>query len=142
MDEAHPLTAPTLRFAPDLRLTALIAGAMLIAVGLAATADDAISRAVWIGAALVLAAYAAGDVIFRPRLTADATGLRIRSPLARASLAWPEIEDVRADVRSRLGLRSVTLEVDAGETLVVFSRRALGADPEAVQELVRAMQPR
>ena len=55
--------------------------------------------------------------------------MRIRTPLTRADLAWREVEDVSADVRSRYGLRSTTLEVDAGEVLVVFSRRSLGADP-------------
>jgi hypothetical protein len=90
----------------------------------------------------VLAGYSIGDVIFWPRLVADSTGLRIRTPLARADVAWADIEDVRADVRQRYGLRVTTLEVDAGETLVVFSRRSLGADPGTVSALVRSLDPR
>ena len=62
-------------------------------------------------------------------------------PFARTDLTWPEVDRVRADVRSRLGLRSTTLEIDAGEVLVVFSRRALGADPKIVQDLVLALAP-
>jgi PH (Pleckstrin Homology) domain-containing protein len=81
-------------------------------------------------------------VVFWPRLAADHTGLRIRTPLARADLSWSDVESVTADTRSRYGLRSSTLEVDAGSTLVVFSRRALGADPETVQDVVRALDPR
>jgi hypothetical protein len=49
---------------------------------------------------------------------------------------------VRADTRQRLGLRSVTLEIDAGDELHVFSKRALGAEPDAVAGLIRAMDPR
>ena len=78
----------------------------------------------------------AGDLVFSPRLEADADGLTIRSPSTRARLAWHEIETVRADVRRRRGLRSTTLEVDAGAVLVVFSRRALGEDPERAAELI------
>ena len=42
---------------------------------------------------------------------------------------------MHADIRARLGLRSTTLEIDAGATLVVLSRRALGADPEAAAQV-------
>ena len=45
-------------------------------------------------------------------------------------------------MRTRFGLRSTALEIDAGDTLVVLSRRALGADPETVRDLVRAFAPR
>jgi hypothetical protein len=130
------------RFGPDLRLSAVV---FLLAVGalvLVLSTDDAGGRLLWGVAALVLAGYAVGDVVFWPRLAVDAHGLRIRTPLARADLAWDDVEEVRADVRTRYGLRTSTLEVDAGSTLVVFSRRALGADPGTVQSLVRAMDPR
>ena len=57
-------------------------------------------------------------------------------------MAGGPITGTARDTRSRYGLRSSTLEVDAGETLVVFSRRALGADPTTVQDIVRAFDPR
>ncbi len=89
----------------------------------------------------MLLGYVAGDLIWSPRLAADQAGLRIRTPFTRADLAWATVEDVRADVRSRYGLRSTTLEVDAGEVFVVFSRRSLGVDPETAAALMATMRP-
>lgn len=143
MDEtAAELTPPVARFRPYPWLTALAAAATLVAVGLAWEAHDAPSRLMFAVAAVVVAAYAIGDVVFSPRLTADRTGIRVRSPMTRADLRWDEIEAVRADTRDRLGLRSTTLEIDTGETVIVFSKRSLGADPEFVARKVRAFAPR
>jgi hypothetical protein len=36
----------------------------------------------------------------------------------------------------------VTLEIDAGEQLIVLSRRALGAAPDAAAALIRSFDPR
>ncbi len=141
-DGLSPQRTPTLRFGPDRRLTGLAGAAAVVAVLLVITSSDGPSRLIFAIAALILAGYAIGDLVFWPRLCADAAGLHIRTPQARADLAWADVDDVRADVRSRHGLRSTTLEVDAGELLVVFSRRALGADPETVQDQVRAFDPR
>ncbi|MGI8761895.1 MAG: PH domain-containing protein [Jatrophihabitantaceae bacterium] len=130
------------RFGPDRRLTALSAAFALAAVAVVLVSTDVGARILFSGAALVLAGYAVTDLVFWPRLAADARGLTIRSPLERVRLSWADVEDVRADVRERLGLRSVTLEVDAGAILVVFSRRALGADPADVARAVLAADPR
>jgi len=129
------------RFVPDGRYTALAAGGLLVAIGLALLAGAAPGRLLAALTAAVLAAYVATDLLFRPRVLATADGIVINSPLLRTSLAWPEIEDVRADVRQRLGLRSSTLEIDAGATLAVLSRRAIGADPEAAAALIAAFRP-
>ncbi len=130
------------RFGPDLRLSAVVFLIAVGALGLAVVTDDAGGRLIFAIAALILAGYSVGDVIFWPRLVADPTGLRIRTPLTRVDVAWADVAEVRADVRSRYGLRTATLEIDAGETLVVFSRRALGADPDTVSNLVRTLDPR
>ena len=145
MDNADGLSArgfSRVRFGPDLRLSAVVFLAGLGALALAITTDDAGGRLICGIAALILAGYSIGDVIFWPRLVADPTGLRIRTPLTRADVAWADVAGVRADVRNRYGLRTSTLEIDAGATLVVFSRRALGADPDTVSNLVRALDPR
>jgi hypothetical protein len=145
VDDADRLSArgfSRVRFGPDLRLSAIVFLAALGALGLAITAADAGGRLIWGIAAVILAGYSIGDVIFWPRLVADPTGLRIRTPLTRVDVAWADVAAIRADVRNRYGLRSSTLEVDAGATLVVFSRRALGADPDTVSNLVRALDPR
>ena len=94
---------------------------------------DAAGRLLFGAACLLLLGYVISDLVYRPRLVFAADGLRVHSPLSRVSCPWTEVEDVRADTRSRYGLRSVTLEIDAGQTLVVLSRRALGADPGLVQ---------
>ena len=44
-----------------------------------------------------------------------------RSP--RARVPWAQVADVHAASRTRFGLRSTTLEIDAGAVLAVLSRR-------------------
>ena len=138
MDIDHP---PRARFVPDRRFTALAAAGAIVAIGAALVAGTGPGGLLALLAAVVLAAYAVGDVVFSPRLVADAHGLRIRTPTTRAVLAWADVEHVRADSRLRLGLRSTTLEVDAGAVLVVLSRRAIGVEPEAAAELINAFRP-
>lgn len=146
MDRAEPGAAhdraPICRFGPDRRLTAAGTGAAALFGFAAVTSTDRPGMILFGAAAVLLVAYTVADLLFWPRLTASAEGLVIRTPLQRAHLEWSEVEDVRADARERLGLRSVTLEIDAGATLVVFSRRSLGADPATVAGLVRALDPR
>jgi hypothetical protein len=136
-----PARAPSVRFGPDRRLTVGAGLAAAAALVLCVTSSDAPGRVLFAVAALVLVGYCVGDLVWWPRLSADVTGLRIRTPFTRADLGWAQIEKVGADVRTRYGLRSVTLEVDAGEVLVVFGRRSLGADPETVAGLVLALRP-
>jgi hypothetical protein len=126
-----------LRFGPDRRLTALAGVGLLAAILASVLSPDKPGTLLFACAAAVLAGYVAGDLIFWPRLCADARGVAIRSPLVRTRLGWPQIEDVRAVTRVRHGLRGVTLEIDAGQMLVVFGRRSLGADPEQVAAALR-----
>jgi hypothetical protein len=133
--------APILRFGPDRRLTALSGVLALIAIVAAVLASDPAGRLLLAGAALVLLAYTATDLIYWPRLTVSADGLLVRTPATRGLIPWSEVEAIRADSRQRAGLRSVTLEIDAGDRLVVFSRRALGADPADVAGLISAFRP-
>jgi hypothetical protein len=135
------LTPPAAQFRPQPWLTAAAGMGAVVAIVIAWLATDAPSRLIFGIAAVVLAAYAAGDVVFAPRLVADRNGVRVRAPMSRADLRWDEIESVRADTRERLGLRSTTLEIDTGHTVLVFSKRALGADPEFVAKKVRAFAP-
>jgi hypothetical protein len=135
------VTPPIARFAPDRRYTAAAALGVLVAVVLGVVGGDPAGRLLAAVAALVLVAYVIADVAFSPRLVVSGEGVVIRSPLTRATLTWGEVDDVRAESRSRLGLRSTTLEIDAGPVLAVLSRRALGADPAEVADLVRAFRP-
>lgn len=129
---------PVLRFGPDRRLTAVSAVLALIAVAFAVLSDDGAGRVLAVLAAVLLAGYAVTDFAFWPRLTASGEGVHIRTPTTRARLPWSAVDAVRVDERSRLGLTSRTLEIDAGALLVVFSRRALGADPREVADLLAA----
>jgi hypothetical protein len=135
------VTPPIARFAPDRRYTAAAALGVLVAVVLGVVGGDPAGRLLAAVAALVLVAYVIADVAFSPRLVVSGEGVVIRSPLTRATLTWGEVDDVRAESRTRLGLRSTTLEIDAGPVLAVLSRRALGADPAEVADLVRAFRP-
>lgn len=133
---------PVVRFVPDRRYTGLAAVGTVAAALACVFSSDPPGRLLFALAALLLLVYVVSDLVFSPRLTASREGLVIRSPLLRAELPWSAVENIRADVRTRYGLRSSTLEVDAGETLVVFSRRALGVEPEQAANLVRAFLPR
>jgi hypothetical protein len=134
--------APSYRFGPDRRLTALTSVLALVAAGLAGFTDDVAGRLLFALAALILLAYAVTDLVFYPRLTASADGVVVRVWGGPVHLGWAEIAAIRADARERLGLRSVTLEIDADERLFVFSRRALGTDPEQAAGIVAAFDPR
>lgn len=130
------------RFGPDRRLTALTAAVALgCLIGAVATSDRA-GRLLLATAVVVLLGYAVTDLVFWPRVTATADGLQIKAPTGSAHLAWSEVDSVRADTRLRFGLRSTSLEIDAADRLHVFSRRALGADPEDVATMIAALDPR
>lgn len=137
-----PGRTPVCRFGPDRRLTAGSGVLAVVAAGLAVAAQDRPGRLLFLLAALVLLVYTVTDLVFWPRLTVSAAGIELRSPTGMRAFAWPEVSAVRADSRQRLGLRSVTLEVDAADELHVFSKRALGTDPEQVAGIVAAMDPR
>jgi hypothetical protein len=124
------------RFVPDRRYTLAAAGGAVVAAVALLLAGDNPGRLMAGIALVVLLAYVACDLVFTPRLLVTTEGVVINSPLTRIRLAWSDVESVQAQSRDRLGLRSVTLEVDAGAVLAVFSRRALGADPEQAASLI------
>ena len=132
---------PTAVFRPDRRYTVLSGAGAAVALVLVLVLNDRPGQVLAGVALAVLLIYLISDLLFSPRLIATSAGLAVRSPMLRAALAWPEVEDVRADSRVRYGLRSTTLEIDAGAVLAVFSRRALGVDPEEAAALVRACRP-
>jgi hypothetical protein len=142
--DEHPdpnLRATVLRFGPNRALTAAEGAGAVVVLLAAIFTTDAAGRLLLIGVALILGAYAVTDLVFNPRILASAQGLRLHAPFARASLTWSQVDSIEADSRQRLGLRSSALEVDAGELLAQFSRRALGIDPAAAAAQLHAVAP-
>jgi hypothetical protein len=115
-------------------------GAVVAAV-LAATSDAA-GRLLFGVGVLCLVGLVLADLLLRPRLRADAHGLEVRTVALRRRLPWSAVQRVRVDEHSRYGLPSRTLEVDAGDSLVVLGRRSLGADPRDVAEALRQIRSR
>lgn len=138
----NPTRAPTCRFGPDRRLTALCAVLAIVAVAFAVLSGDGAGRVLASIAAALLAGYALTDIAFWPRLVASGSGLTIRTPTVRTALPWAAVDAVRVDERAHLGLMSRTLEIEAGALLVVFSRRTLGDDPRTVADLLDAFRLR
>lgn len=136
MDSRDPVPEPDRRvrrrFGPDLRFTVAAGVGLLLFALLAVAATDSAGRLLFVLAAAVLLAYIASDLIFRPRVEMSTEGLTVNAPGARLQCAWPDVERIELDTRRRFGLAARTIEIDAGERLLVFSRRALGADPEEV----------
>lgn len=104
-------------------MSVLKAGGALVFTMLALVSlGDPIRLAVAGLAAVVLAGYALRDLLAPVRLAADAEGVTVIAGFAgRRRLPWSQIERVRVDERRRLGTRSEFLEIDAGDSLHLFS---------------------
>ncbi len=136
-----PDRAPTARFVPDRRFTGLAAAGALVALGVTLGTDDRDGRLLALIAVVMLAFYVVGDLVYSPRIEANANGVRIRSAFTRANLRWDEIDTVRVVSRRRGGLRTSALEIDAGAVIAEFSRRSLGLAPEEALTLLLAFRP-
>ncbi|MET8089494.1 PH domain-containing protein [Micromonospora sp. NPDC005220] len=119
---------------------AKLAGAvLLVALGLLFADGDPVRLAVAALAAAALAGWAVRDLIAPVRLAVNSAGLTvIRGFAGRRLLPWSAIEAINVDRRPRLGLTSEVLEIDAGESLHLFSRYDLGTTPEEVAATLRA----
>jgi hypothetical protein len=111
--------------------TALAAAAGVLLLALTAY-TDAPGRILGVAAGLGLLALAGSDLVWRPRLAVDEGGLSVHTPGRRLRLPWDRVTDIRVDQRQHLGLTNRTLEIDAGDKLVVLGRRSLGTDPREV----------
>ncbi|MEH1102010.1 PH domain-containing protein [Micromonospora sp. CPCC 205561] len=129
-----PPALPALKLAGAVALPAL---ALLLDVG------DRVQLALAVVAAAGLAGWAARDLVAPVRLAVDPEGVTVIHGFAgRRRLPWAAVERVTVDRRARLGLGSALLEVDAGESLHLFGRHDLGADPADVAEALREARPR
>jgi Bacterial PH domain len=115
---------------PTRVIVAKFAVALLL---LALTLAFAVHEQVPIGvvATLAFAAYAARDVVARERLRADSDGIvAARGYAGRRRLDWSEVQRFTVDSHLRLGARTETLELDAGEEIFLFGWSDLGMAPE------------
>jgi PH (Pleckstrin Homology) domain-containing protein len=115
-----------------------IAAAVVFAVIGVVSLGNPVQLSVATVAALLLAGLALRDLLAPVRVAADAGGVTVVVGFAgHRRLPWSQIERVRVDGRTRLGLRSRLLEIDAGDNLYFFSSSELGAPvDEVVQHLV------
>jgi len=117
----------------DRRLTIFKVIGVLIFAAAAVLVADQVGTFLLAIAALLCLGYAVRDLVAPVRLAADADGLTvIRGYLGHARLSWSDVDRVRVDRRSRLGLRSEFLEIDAGDHLYLLSSYDLSAEPAAV----------
>jgi hypothetical protein len=135
------------RFRVDRKLTtAKVAGTgffLLLALYFELSSGDPARVGFALLAALVAGGYALRDLAAPVRLRADADGITVVTGFAgRDRLRWDQIERIRVDSRSRLGTRSEMLEIDAGETLHLFSGYDLGMPCWEAAQALDAIDPR
>ena len=131
-DEA-PADAGSGPWRADRRLTVVKVIGVLIFAAAALLVADQVGTFLLAVAALLCLGYAVRDLVAPVRLAVDADGLTvIRGYLGHARLSWSDIDRVRVDRRSRLGLRSEYLEIDTGDHLYLLSSYDLSAEPAAV----------
>jgi hypothetical protein len=129
------------RVKPVLPIAKLLGAVALVVLVVAFGRDDPLQWFLAIVVAAGLAGWAARDLIAPVRLSADTSGITLVVGFARRRhVAWPQIERVRVDRRERLGLRSQLLEIDAGDSLHLFSVHDLGTDPEEVAGALNALR--
>ena len=121
------------RIKPVLPVTKLMGAVAVIVLAAAFGGRDPIRWAIAVVAAVALGLWALRDLVAPVRLAADASGVTVVAGFARRRhLPWSAIERVRVDRRTHRGLRSETLELDAGDAIYLFSANDLGALPADV----------
>lgn len=117
------------------------AGALLLAA-VAALSGAERQRLLLAGvAALALGVWGLRDVVAPVRLSADAEGVTVVSGFAgHRRIPWREVERIGLGEHRSLGLRTELLEIDAGESLHLFSRYDLGAPCAEVAATLEEMR--
>lgn len=129
------------RFAPR-RDQALATGILGLVAVASLVFTDGPGRVLLGLAAVLLVGVSVADLLWVPRLAVSVHGIVVNAPTARRTLDWAAVEAVRVDERSRMGRLSRTLEIDAGEHLIVLGRHVLGIDPAQARDLIVAFDPR
>lgn len=128
------------RVRPLLPVLKAVGAALFLGAGVLSR-DDPIGLAIGVAGFLVLAALAVRDLVAAVRLAADAEGVTVATWYGgHDRLAWADIERVTVDRRSRLGIRTELVEIDAGDAIYQFSRSELGAPPDEVVDALAALR--
>ncbi|MGK5442560.1 PH domain-containing protein [Micromonospora sp. URMC 105] len=129
------------RVPPALPVVKLVGAVALVALGLLLSDGDPVQVALTVAVAAGLLGWALRDLLAPVRLAADPAGVTVVQGYAgRRHLPWQVVEAITVDRRTRLGLSTETLEIDAGESLHLFGRYDLGAPPDEVAETLRAVR--
>jgi Bacterial PH domain len=129
------------RIKPVLPVTKGMGAVAVVVLAVAFAGRDPVRWALAFVVGALLAIWALRDLIAPVRLAADAGGITVITGFARRRhLPWAQIERVRVDVSSRRGLRSELLELDAGESIFLFSAHELGVLPEEVATALAALR--
>ncbi|GIJ35160.1 PH domain-containing protein [Verrucosispora sp. WMMD703] len=116
----------------------LAAAASVLALGILLAAGDPLRPVLGGLAAAVLTGWGLRDLVAPVRLAVDPTGITVPAGLlSRRHLAWSMVETIQVHRRSGRGLAGPTLEIDTGDSLHLFSRLDLGADPAEVADALR-----
>ena len=137
---AEPRNLGPWRVRPLLPVLKAVGAVLFLGAGLLSRGDP-VGLAIGVAAALILAALAVRDLLAAVRLAADADGVTVATWYGgHARLAWADIERVTVDRRSRLGIRTELVEIDAGDAIYQFSRSELGAPPDDVVDALAAVR--
>ncbi len=111
---------------------------LLLAVGLltGTVVADPAGRLLLVAAGLWLTVLAGRDLLLRPVLAADATGLRLVDGWRRVEVAWSQVDGIGLVTDRRAPL----VELDLGDRLVVLSRRRLGRPPQQIVAELTALR--
>ncbi|HEY7272586.1 MAG TPA: PH domain-containing protein [Actinoplanes sp.] len=135
------MSSQSWRIRPVVPVAKLLGAVGIVALVLAFGRDDPVQWFLAAAAGLGLAGWALRDLIAPVRLAADPDGVTVVVGFAgRRRLSWPEIERVRLDRRDRMGVRTNLLEIDAGDSLYLFGRYDLGAEPADVLASLLALR--
>ncbi|MFC4149381.1 PH domain-containing protein [Micromonospora mangrovi] len=135
----HPSPTRQWRVPTVLPVAKLVAAVLLVALGLLLAGDDPVQPVLVGLGTVVLVGWALRDLVRPVRLAVDPDGITVAHGFAgHQRLTWPEIEAITVERRSRRGLNSETLEIDAGGSLHLYGRYDLDAPLDEVAEALRA----
>ncbi|MEV4758754.1 PH domain-containing protein [Micromonospora sp. NPDC049559] len=143
MQPDHSVPPTRWRVAPTLPVLKLGGAIALVLAGLWLADGDPVRPGLALLVAAGLVVWGVRDLVAPVRLAADADGITVVTGFAsRRRLSWAEIDRIEIDTRPRLGLRTNTLEIDAGEALYLLGRYDLDAAPDEVAATLRAARAR